>query len=73
MSKGIMLTKLSFDNMENHYPVKETLIGVFTECGDLTPHGNIAEWFKKQSAEYRYLGWDNTVYPVYKLKEIELK
>ena len=42
----IELIRVDFDNMENHDPLEETSLGLFTERDNLSAHGSIKEFIK---------------------------
>lgn len=71
MEEAIELIKITFDNLENRTSncvIKESL-GIFTESGKLTAHGNVNKFIHELPDVSVYLGWDGEVYPQYILKK----
>ncbi len=65
MKQSILLTRIDD-------PSHTTDLGVFVDGDVLTAHGQIQNFLNTLPTETRYLGWNNEVYPQYKLKEVVL-
>ena len=69
MSDVKRLVRIDFDNMENHNPTTQKVLGVFIgEERGLTAQGKAAEWFNKQEPVRLYLGYDGQIYPQFRLE-----
>ena len=73
MSEIIRLIKINHDNLENREAVYKTSLGTFIEGDGLTAHGKVDKFIRDMPPEKRYLGWDGSVYPQYKLEREYLK
>lgn len=70
MESCLILIKKDFDNLENHNPCTEEIIGIFTDSNGLTAQGQAAKWMASNPPVKQYLGYDKKVYPQYILKPI---
>jgi hypothetical protein len=73
LKTGLLLVKLSFDNLENHNPITETLVRVFVDGDNLLAMGKASEYIKSMEKEARYTGYDGRVYPIYELRRITVE
>ena len=67
MSEILRLVRIDFDNMENHDPIEEEILGVFIPSGGLSAWGMAAEWIRTQPPIKMYLGYDHEIYPKFRL------
>ena len=64
MSNSVLtLIKIDFDNMENSDARVTTKVGIFSS------YNSLKEWVSKQTPEKLYLGWDEQIYPKYKVEK----
>ena len=64
----IRLVRVDFDNLENRDGRMENEIGIFGPTDQLSAYGVISDWFKKQPPMKLYVGWDQQVYPQFRLE-----
>ena len=70
----IRLVQINFDNLENSDARSETELGVFVDEDNLTAQGKIGLYFQEQMEPKKlYLGWDDNVYPQFRLEYGVLK
>lgn len=65
MKQSILLTRIDG-------PSHSKDLGVFIDGDNLTAHEKVMEFLNELPPETRYLGWNNEVYPQYKLKKVVL-
>ena len=70
MKEIIKVKRLDFDNLENHSPYYVAWEKYFEAAGNLTAHGIAREYFKNMPPVEMYLGWDQQVYPQFKIETI---
>lgn len=70
--KGIRLEQISFDNMENHNPITVDVLGTFVDDNANTASYKVDLFLKEMPAQKMYTGWDDQVYPQYRLVKINI-
>lgn len=72
--EGKRLIQVDFDNTENHSPLNEKTIIIFKGDRNRTAGVRLNEWVKKNLNEITYyLGYDNELYPKFRIETIEIE
>ena len=71
---AIQVFKRTFDTMENDVSdaINDTLLGTFTEIGNLSAHGNASKFIGLLPKFEHYLAYDGEVYPKIFIKNIKI-
>lgn len=64
----LTLTKIGFDNMENHSPDYEEVVKTFVDTPEKTAYARLQEYFRSLPPEKLYVGYDFEIYPKYIIK-----
>jgi hypothetical protein len=64
----IRLVRVDFDSLENHDPLTETEIGIFASAGGRSAAGRVSDWFANQAPVKLYTGYNEQVYPQWRLE-----
>lgn len=67
------LIRYDFDNSENRDALITRSIGVFGRSGGLTARTKVSHFLAGLLPERRYAGWDDQVYPQFKIREIQIR
>lgn len=72
--EAVELWKINFCELENSVAaaVSSEKVGTFVGNGELTAHGVCCEFIRKMEPVKLHLAWDNGIYPVFKVKKIEV-
>lgn len=62
------IIQVDFDCLENHNPICTTHLGTFRPTDKLSSHGAASKWLAEQPPVKMYLGYDEQVYPQYRIK-----
>lgn len=72
MTKGLKVTKIGFDNLENRDGEVIEEEKVFIDDAGETAYKKAGKWLSSLPPEHRYIGWDLKVYPMFSIEQIEV-
>jgi len=64
---GLRLERLTFCNLENASPLGIEVLGTFIPDENGDAYQKATQWFTNHKPEVLYIGYDNKVYPRYRL------
>lgn len=81
--KAKRVVRIGFDSFENHNPEFQEELGIFVDDPDTVPkgkcrvkgmtaHAKIQAFFYNREPEKMYVGYDNNVYPQFRIEDTEV-
>ena len=70
--KALKLTQHDFNNIEDSNPYEQKEIGVFVDELPKTAYSKVEDYLKTITIT-PYIGYNNEVYPKFKVEQLELK
>lgn len=71
-TEALVLFRVEFDNMENHDPLREAEVAAFVD-GDEKAWAKLARHLRELEPVAVYLGYDDQVYPRFRVERRALK